>query len=270
MPTYDYEVPVPDPYMTERTILKKNQKSTLHLTRMFDRMEHARDLMNMRLAITNQSIETVRSVMDQSSLLVKEVTHRAVMTAQLELGMISGRKRKIITKGKGADKPKRPPAKLPTQKSPITKPRRPSSPDLNEAFCEEFKTLTNRDKYYEPDSDNDDSYPLSHHRHVQYCDPATIPLPQSVYMPDFDDISDTEMDFTENHQIEERPSEPAAEHDHGSPADRTWQLLPPVQEPHMSPSASECQNEGPMWDSACLVDPTSNETRSVYYRSFST
>ena len=34
----------------------------------------------------------------------------------------------------------------------------------------------------------------------------------------------------------------------------------------MSPSASERQNEGPMWDSACLVDPTGNETRSVYYR----
>ena len=34
----------------------------------------------------------------------------------------------------------------------------------------------------------------------------------------------------------------------------------------MSPSASERQNKGPMWDSACLVDPTGNETRSIYYR----
>ena len=106
----DYEVPVPDPYVTEGTILKKNQKSTLHLTRMFDRMEHERNLMNMRLAITSRSIETVKSLADQSSLSVKEVTHRAVMTAQLELGMISGRKRKIITegktKGKAATSPK--------------------------------------------------------------------------------------------------------------------------------------------------------------------
>ena len=74
------------------------------------------------------------------------------------------------------------------KKSPITKPHRPSSPDLNEAFCEEFKTLTNQDKHYEPDSDYDDSYPLSHHRHVQYRDPASIPLPRSVYIPDFDNI----------------------------------------------------------------------------------
>ena len=74
------------------------------------------------------------------------------------------------------------------------------------------------------------------------------------------------MDFTENHRIVERPSEPAAEHDQGSPADRTWPLLPPLQESHMSPNASERQNEGPLWDSACLVDPTGNETRSVYYR----
>ena len=68
-------MPVPDPYVTERTIQKKNEKSNLHLTRMYDRMEHERNLMNMRMSITSRSIETVRSVANQPSLSVKEVTH---------------------------------------------------------------------------------------------------------------------------------------------------------------------------------------------------
>ena len=51
-------------------------------------------------------------------------------------------------------------------------------------------------------------------------------------MPDFDDISDEEMEFTKNHQIIERPCEPAAEHDYESPDDRTWQFHSLVQEPH--------------------------------------
>ena len=85
-------------------------------------------------------------------------------------------------------------------------------------------------------------------------------------MPECDDISDEEMDLTKNHQVIECPSEPAAEHDNESLADRTWQLLPLVQASHVLSNESECQNDGPMWDPECLVDPKGNETRSIYYK----
>ena len=71
----EYEVPVPDPYVTERTILKKNEKS----------------------------------LANQSNLPVNEVTHQAVITAQLEPGRTTGRKRKTTTKG--------PPAKFPNPRN---------------------------------------------------------------------------------------------------------------------------------------------------------
>ena len=103
----DYNVPVPDLYTADDVTQKRQEKGALHLTRMFDRMERERDLMNMRLCITSRSIETVKGAVNQSSLSVKEITHRAIMTAQLELGLISGRKRRVQNdskpKGKGID-----------------------------------------------------------------------------------------------------------------------------------------------------------------------
>ena len=68
----EYEVPVPDPYMMEKTILKKNEKG----------------------------------LANQPNLPVIEVTHQAGMIAQLESGRTSGKKRKITAKGPPAKLPR--------------------------------------------------------------------------------------------------------------------------------------------------------------------
>ena len=101
----EYDVQAPDPYVIEKTILKKNEKGGLHLTRLHNQMEQKRNPTDMRLFITSRSIETVRSVANQSSLSAKEVVHRAVVTAERELGGTSGRKRKISTNGPPAKPP---------------------------------------------------------------------------------------------------------------------------------------------------------------------
>ena len=103
--------------MIGKTILKKNEKVDLHLTRLYDRLEKERDPTDVRLSITSRSIETVRSVANQPSLSAKEVAYRAVKTAQLELGRTSGKRRKIFANG--------PPAKLPN----------PRNRRLNPFFC---------------------------------------------------------------------------------------------------------------------------------------
>ena len=113
----EYEVAAPDPYVMGKTILKKNEKGNLHLTRLYDQVEQERNSTDVRLSITSRSLEKVRSVANQPSLSAKEITRRAIMTAELELGRTSGRKRKISTNG--------PPAKLPN----------PRNRRLNPFFC---------------------------------------------------------------------------------------------------------------------------------------
>ena len=70
----------------------------------------------------------------------REITYCAVSTVQIELSRLAGDKSKKQKKRSinETQPPPDPPSKLPTTKSPITRPQRHGSPNLDDAFMEEM------------------------------------------------------------------------------------------------------------------------------------
>ena len=85
----------------------------------------------------------------------REITYRAVSTVQIELSRLAGDKPKKPRKRSIGETqpPPDPPSKLPMTKSPISRPRRHGSPNLDNAFVDEMEYLTNPFNYYEQPED---------------------------------------------------------------------------------------------------------------------
>ena len=195
----------------------------------------------------------------------REITYRAMSTVQIELSRLAGDKSKKQKK-RSIDEtppPPDPPSKLPTKKSPISRPRRHGSPDLYDAYMEEMDQLTNPFNYYEQNEDEDYSYtrrviPKPDIGHWQE-------VPSEQYRPALSDVSEPD-DFSSSHKVVERPASPTqltatfttshtvqfTPHPHPIPSILQWRLSP-VEQPPQQPQQD--QMEGPMWDPTCLISP---------------
>ena len=136
----DYTVPSPNPYTLEETYDKKADKGDSHILRLREELAKQRALLDLKLAATDRSLEMIKNPSSLPGLSRREITYRAVSTVQIELSRLAGDKSKKQKKRSinETQPPPDPPSKLPTTKSPITRPQRHGSPNLDDAFMEEM------------------------------------------------------------------------------------------------------------------------------------
>ena len=252
----DYTVPSPDPYTLDNAHDTKADKGDSHIARLREDFAKQRAILDMKIAVADRSLAMIRNPASLPGLSRREITYRAVSTAQIEISRLtrSNPKRNKKRNIGETQPPPDPPSKLPTSKSPIFKPRRQDSPNLDDAFMDELDCLVNPHNYDVQSEDEDYSYSR---RIVPQPDSGHwAEVPTDLYRPVVSDVSEPTSPlqftstFTATHTVQ------FSSQSNLIPTSLRWRS-----------TVEQCppdQLEGPMWDPTCLASPACEETRSIY------